>query len=464
MSKNADPKEFRKLPSVDELLRHTSAESILRSHPRKLVVACLRDAVENARAAIADGERAPEPGSLIAAAEELARKRSVMSLRRAINATGIIVHTGLGRAVLCPEAQAAVAEVARGHSTLEIDVESGARGSRQEHVVGLLKDICGVESALVVNNNAAAVFLAINTIARGREVIISRGQLVEIGGSFRLPEIIKRAGARLVEVGTTNRTRLSDYEDAITEDTALIMRCHPSNFKITGFSEETPLSELVELGKENYLSVLDDLGSGVLMDVSEFGLDREPTARESVDAGASVVTFSGDKLLGGSQAGVMLGEAEIIDSCRSNPLARAVRADKLTLAALEATLRVYRDGDPISSIPTLAAIARSLADIEPQAHALAREINALDSAHVAASVIAVDSQTGGGSLPGQILESRAVALKSTSLSAEDLHERFRGNEPPIFGRIEKDQFILDMRTVNPREALEILSCVRGLPN
>ena len=461
---NAGSDEYRKLPSVDELLRDQRAARLLEAFPREAVVDGIRGALAGARAAIEGGASAPECQTLLDSATAIARRQSQPSLRRAINGTGIIVHTGLGRAVLGKEAQAAVAEVAAGHSTLEIDTESGKRGSRQAHVSGLLTSITGAEAALVVNNNAAAVLLAVNTLAQGREVIISRGQLVEIGGSFRLPDIIRRAGARLVEVGTTNRTRLSDYEDAITDDTALILRCHPSNFKIAGYTEEVPLEDLVALGKHAWatIPVIDDLGSGAFVDLSVYGLEREPTVQDSVKAGAELVGFSGDKLLGASQAGILVGSAESIERCRSNPLARALRADKLTLAALEATLRVYRYGDPASDVPVLAAVARSVADIEAQTAGLCSEINALGVPGLRASVETVTSETGGGSLPGQSLESRAVGLKSDTLSAEDLSKHLRENNPPIFGRIVKDVFLLDMRTVAPHEVVEIVGCVRSL--
>jgi len=384
------------------------------------------------------------------------------SLRPAINATGVIIHTGLGRAVLCEEAVEALLAVASGHSTLEIDLVSGKRGSRQQHVSKLLAELTGAEAALVVNNNAGAVFLAVNSLARDREVVVSRGQLVEIGGSFRMPDIVRHAGARLVEVGTTNCTRIADYADAITENTGLILRCHPSNFRIAGESEETSIEELAALGRERGVPVMDDVGSGALVDVRGFGLEYEPTVPDSVRAGADVVSFSGDKLLGASQAGLIVGRADIVGLCRSNPLARALRIDKLTLAALEATLRVYRDGNPLTDIPVLASIHRPLSDIERQAHNLARAINALRLADLKASVVAVESQTGGGSLPERNLESRAVALKSSALDAEDLSKRFRGNEPPIFGRIVQDAFVLDMRAVTPHEARLILGCVRNL--
>ena len=473
VKKIASASEYRKLPSVDELLRHERASGLLQSYPRGRVVKALRDALARARAAIKDGQGAPEVDAIFEQTEAALAGASAMSLRRVVNATGIILHTGLGRAVLCKEAVAALNDVARGHCALEIDIESGRRGSRQDHVTCLLTEFTGAESALVVNNNAAAVLLAVDTLARNMEVIISRGQLVEIGGSFRMPDVISRAGARLVEVGTTNRTRLSDYEDGLSENTGLIIRCHPSNFKICGFVEETPLEDLVALGQRYlcchpersegsaFIPVLDDLGSGALIDFSRFGLEREPMVQDSVKAGADVVCFSGDKLLGASQAGILVGKAEVIEQCRSNPLARALRVDKLTLAALEATLRVYRDADPLT-IPTLAAIARPLADIERAARRLARRINALRVEGLSASVVEVQSETGGGSLPGQSLESRAVALKSGRLSAEDLSVRFRRHGPPIFGRITKDVFVLDVRTVDSDGFTDITGCARGL--
>lgn len=431
-------------------------------YSRAAVADVFRDILEEARESIAQGLPAPNPAYLFDNAKALLERKATPSLRRAVNATGVIVHTNLGRSVLSREAVEAVVQVAQNHSTLEIDVESGKRGSRQEHVCRLLTELTGAESALVVNNNAAAVLLAINSLARGLEVVISRGQLVEIGGSFRMPDIIRRAGAKLVEVGTTNRTRISDYDDAISVETALLLRCHPSNFKTVGFVEEASLEEMVELAESRFIPVVDDLGSGALVDVSKYGLDYEPTVQDSIKAGASLVCFSGDKLLGASQAGIMVGKKEIIDECRHNPLARALRIDKLTLAALEATLRVYRYGDPWTAIPTLAAISRPLADITSQANRLNRRINSLHIPGLVSSVEVAYSETGGGSLPGQSLETRAIALKSEAISAEDLGEHFRGNEPPIFGRITRDAFLLDMRTVTSQEVLDILGCVERL--
>ncbi|MDH7602083.1 MAG: L-seryl-tRNA(Sec) selenium transferase [Armatimonadota bacterium] len=454
--------EYRKLPSVDELLREDQANNLLSRYPRSAVVDAFREALQRARAAVANGTSAPNRSAILKSAEEILARKVKMSLRPAINATGIIIHTGLGRAVLSKPAVEALVSAASNHSLLEMDVETGKRGSRQKHVESLLTELTGAESALVVNNNAGAVMLVVNSLAFEKEVIISRGQLVEIGGSFRMPDIIQRAGARLVEVGTTNRTRISDYEQALTENTGLILRCHPSNYKITGFVEETPIEALVELGHRAGVPVADDLGSGALIDVTKYGLEYEPTVQDSIKAGADIVTFSGDKLLGASQAGIILGRADLVRTCRSNPLARALRIDKLCLAALEATLRVYRFGDPASEIPVISAISRPLSNIERQARNLARSINGLHIDGLRASVVRVFSQIGGGSLPGQELESRAVALQSDALNAEDLSERFRGYEPPIFGRIVQDAFVLDMRTVTPQETRQILTGVRKL--
>jgi len=399
---------------------------------------------------------------LAAYAAGLIEKRSRHSLRRAINGSGIILHTGLGRAVLSEQARQAIQNAAEGHCTLEIDTATGKRGSRQDHVSGLLTELTGAESALVVNNNAAAVILAVNTLALAREAIISRGQLVEIGGSFRMPEIIERAGAKMIEVGTTNRTRIRDYEKAISDRTGLILRCHPSNYQISGFVEEASLLELVELGSRTGIAVVDDLGSGALVDLSRYGLEREPTVQDSVRAGADLVTFSGDKLLGASQAGILVGKKQLIDACRSNPLACALRVDKLTLAALEATLHVYREGDPGADIPVLSTLARPILEIEQQARELVAAVDCLGIGSLSAEVVPTTSETGGGSLPGQSIESRAIALKSDRLSAEDLAKHFREFEPPIFGRIVRDVFLLDMRTISAKDVLDIVGCIKQL--
>ncbi|MCE5322172.1 L-seryl-tRNA(Sec) selenium transferase [bacterium] len=462
MKKTNTSDQYRQLPSVDEMLRDERIVCLLDKHSRTAITDAIRTVLEKSRCAIADGAQAPDHSELYEQVETEVKRLARPSLRRAVNATGVILHTNLGRSTLCQDAVNSINEIAQSHSTLEMDVASGKRGSRQDHVRSLLTELTGAESALVVNNNAAAVLLAVNTLAQGASVIISRGQLVEIGGSFRMPDIIKRAGANLVEVGTTNRTRIADYENAFTDDTALILRCHPSNFKISGFVEEASLDELVDLAQSRHIPMVDDLGSGALLDISTFGMDYEPTVMQSVKAGASIVCFSGDKLLGGPQAGILVGKSDVIDLCRKNPLARALRVDKFTLAALEATLRVYRYGDPWAQIPTLAAISRPLDEITSQAKRLSRAINSLHVDGLTTTVEQVSSEIGGGSLPGQSIKSCAVALKSGWLSAEDLGEHFRGNDPPVFGRIAQERFLLDMRTVTKQEVNDILGCVKRL--
>lgn len=456
----------RDLPSVDKLLAHPGIKLLAEKHPRGVVVSAVRQAVDAVRELLRAGEQVPSedvsPGALLHVVEEFVAKSSTPSLCRAVNATGIIIHTGLGRA---PLAEAAIEAVmaAAGACVLEVDPESGRRGSRIAHVEPLLCELTGAEAATAVNNNAAAVLLAINTLAAGREALVSRGQLVEIGGSFRIPDIILRSGCRLVEVGTTNKTRIEDYENAITDQTALILRVHPSNFRVVGFAEEASLEELAALGKKAGIPVMDDLGSGALVDLAEWGLMGEPVARASVEAGCQVVTFSGDKLLGGPQAGILVGSKDAIKACKKNPLARALRIDKLTLAALEATLRLYRDPQEAANrIPVLRSITASPAALEDKARRLAREIGEVAGNDLKVNVIHGTSQVGGGSLPGQELPTSLVALKSERLSADDLSEWFRGHTRPIFGRISEGLFLLDVRTVTDDNLSAIVTRASGL--
>lgn len=459
--------KLRRLPAVEKLLNEPSLISLQESVPRSIIVEAARNVLEGLRDAVRMGEPVgTEDLSLESVVDRVhseASRLTARSLRRAVNATGVVLHTGLGRSVLSEAARDAVAEVAGGHSTLEIDVETGMRGSRSIHYRRILHDLCGAESAFAVNNNAGAVLLALNTIAVGREVIVSRGQLVEIGGSFRMPDIMMRAGARLVEVGTTNRTRISDYERAITDDTALILRVHPSNFRVVGFTEEASLADMVELGREYGIPVMDDIGSGALIDTKQFGLPGEPMVQDSIRAGADIVCFSGDKLLGGPQAGLIVGKQESIDRISSNPLSRALRLDKMTLAALEATLRLYLDpASVVRQIPTLSALARPLADTENAAQDLARRIDSLHVPGLSASVIDGMSQAGGGSLPGEELPSRLVALRSDTLAPNDIAARFRDSAPPVFGRVSDERFLLDLRTVTAAEADEIFAAAERI--
>jgi L-seryl-tRNA(Ser) seleniumtransferase len=371
-------------------------------------------------------------------AEELDRLLSAR-LRRVINATGVVLHTNLGRAPLAPEALARVAAVARGYSNLEYDLGAGARGSRQDHLAGLLRDLTGAEAALVVNNNAAAVLLALAALAEGRDVVVSRGELVEIGDGFRIPDVLTRSGARLVEVGTTNRTRIADYERAIGADTAAILRVHQSNFRIVGFAEQPAVHELARLAQRRGLVLVDDLGSGVLEEAGD-----EPTVRSSLEAGADLVTFSGDKLLGGPQAGIVVGRAELVERLRGHPLQRAVRADKLTLAALEGTLALYRRSE---SPPVL----RMLAEPPDSVRARAERLAGLTGGRVEATV----ARTGGGSLPLAEIESFACAL------AEDLAAPLRTGELPVIGIVRDGMLLLDCRTIAEDEVEEVAAAVRA---
>ena len=450
---------LRAIPAVDEVLRQERVVAALAAGvPRPLALEAVRHVLGEMRRRVRAGEAVDL--SLTAVAEVAARAvaaRSRRALRRAVNATGVILHTGLGRAVLAPQAVAALAEVAGSHSLLEIDADSGRRGSRLTHIRGLLRMLTGAPSAAVVNNNAAAVLLALNTLAAGKEVIISRGQLVEIGGSFRMPDIIRAGGCRMVEVGTTNKTHRYDYENAITENTALLLQVHPSNFRVMGFTAEVPLDDLVALGRERGIPVMTDLGSGAFFDVTRVGLSPEATVPQAVAAGPDVVTFSGDKLLGGPQAGLLLGNEETIRGITRNPLMRALRCGKLTLSALEATLRLYLDEDSaIRSIPTLRALTRRPEEIRAAAE---RVVAAVGNGRLSLSVVETTSEVGGGSLPTEHLPSFAVRVTAEGGSAEELARALRLGDPPVFGRFYREAVLLDLRTVSPEEEGDIAAAL-----
>lgn len=459
MTENGLRTALRNLPSVDKLLNSQPIKDLEDRIPHSVLLQSAREVLDGLRTRMTEGWTPnPDDLSIEQIAEQVrdaALRMSTPSIRRVINATGIVLHTGLGRAVLPEAARSAVMDTASGHSNLEIDVETGGRGSRKAHYANLLADLCGAKAAMAVNNNAAAVFLVLNTLARGREVIISRGQLVEIGGSFRLPDIMTQAGVRLVEVGTTNRTRISDYEAAITDETAIILRVHPSNFRIVGYTQEASLDELVELGRRYDVPVVDDMGSGALIDLSQFGLKGDPVVQDSIRAGADIVTFSGDKLLGGPQAGLIVGRKDIMDDLASSPLARALRLDKLTIAALESTLRLYTDPSTvIDKIPTLRSIARPLTDINRAAQRLRRQLVQVMPDKVSVEVIGGLSEIGGGSLPGECLPTKLVAISVSTnglTNPMDLAKAFRMSNPPIFGRVGEGRFLLDLRTVEDAE-------------
>lgn len=437
---------FRALPSVQELLQDHTLRGYERKVGHAVVVDAVRAALDAARADIRAGGSAPMPALLIDAITERIERAVRPTLRRVINATGVILHTNLGRAPLSTRALQALSDAAAGYSNLEYDLDAGARGSRHVHAEQLLCRLTGAEAALVVNNNAAAVMFALRAFAEGKEVVVSRGQLVEIGGGFRVPDVLGESGARMVEVGTTNRTRAADFENALTEQTALLLRVHPSNFRVVGFTQEVMLEEMAQLAHARELLLVDDLGSGALLDTARYGLTHEPMPNESLQAGADLITLSGDKLLGGPQAGILLGKREVIARLKKHPLARALRVDKLTLAALEATLLHYVKDEAAQEVPVWQMISARLETLDARANAWAARWR---ENGLAAAVADSLSTVGGGSLPGETLPTRAVAL--TMPSPDAFLSCLRENEPPIIARIENDTVLLDPRTVLPQE-------------
>lgn len=453
--------ELRKLPSVDKLLQAKEVSDLVERHGRDLTLAALRSALEEARQMITNGASAPQIEALVA---EAARRLAVEmrpSLYPVINATGVIIHTNLGRAPLSERARRAMSEVSAGYSNLEYDMQTGARGSRYIHAAELLCRLTGAEDALVVNNNASAVLLTLTALAKEREVLISRGQLVEIGGGFRIPDVMRQSGAHLVEVGTTNRTYVSDYADALHPlRTALILRVHHSNFVITGFASEPMPAELVALGDEYAIPVMEDLGSGTLLNTEAYGLAHEPTMQESIAAGVSIVTASGDKLLGGPQAGLVLGKADLIAKLRHHPMARAVRVDKTTLAGLQATLLAYVEGKASEEIPVWRMIAASPDSLASRCRQWRR---ALKDTNASMAIVDTESTVGGGSLPGQTLPTRALAINIPS--PDRLAACLRQAEPtgrlPVVARIEDDRLLFDPRTVLPEQDAGLIEAIRS---
>ena len=436
---------LRRIPAVDTLLQRPALQDLTSEFGQRRVTESVRRAIENLRERIRSGVGADVSLEVleteIITATEAAGE---FSLRSVINATGVVLHTNLGRAPLAPEAVRHVAETASQYSNLEYDLENGERGKRDVHVAQLFSQLLGAQAALVVNNNAAAVFLTLNTLADGAEVIVSRGELVEIGGSFRIPDICAKSGAILREVGTTNRTRVADYAAAITERTRLLLRVHPSNFRMIGFTERPALNELAKLAAERRLLLMEDLGSGCITDLAPCGLQEEPVVSESLKAGVDVVTFSGDKLLGGPQAGILLGAREALQRIRKNPLFRALRVDKLTIAALEATIALYLRGD-LSLIPAQRMIRASQEETSRRAEQLAAQLHNLTG--ITISLKDGESVAGGGSTPGQSLPTTLIAVTHSRYPAQDLSARLRRNRPPIIARVEEDQLLLDLRTV-----------------
>jgi L-seryl-tRNA(Ser) seleniumtransferase len=441
----------RDLPSVSALLETSGVKSLLEDHPRKVVLEAVRSTVDAARTA-GGAQRTEEQWveSIASAVRDAARP----SLRRVINATGVVLHTNLGRAPLANVAIRAIEQVAEGYSNLEYDIETGQRGSRYSHCVGLLRQLTGAENALVVNNCAAAMVLTLNAIAQRKEVLVSRGELVEIGGSFRIPDIMARSGAKLVEVGTTNRTHDDDYRRAITPRTAAIVKVHRSNFTIEGFTSEVTVERLSFIAAEHGLPVLHDLGSGLLLPLDYYGLSGEPTASSALASGATLVLMSGDKLLGGPQAGIILGKSDLVTKLRKNPFARAMRVDKLTLSALEATLRLYLEPErALKEVPVLAMLTERVEEIESRARSI---VASLRSSNVDAEVQPTTASVGGGAFPTAGIASSAVVLTT---DAERAEERLRRGEPAVIGRIADGKLWLDLRSVLPREDAVLLQSI-----
>ncbi len=445
-----DPR--RRLPAVDALLTEPDIAALLAAHPRSLVVRAVRETVDGARV---DGGTAPAEGwgaAVLARVHRLATP----SLAPVINATGVVLHTNLGRAPLARAAVEAMARVAGGYANLEYDLGRGTRGSRHALCRDLLVELTGAADALVVNNAAGALLVALSALARGGAAVVSRGELVEIGGAFRIPDIMARSGATLVEVGTTNRTHRADYEAAVTPATRLLLKVHRSNFQVTGFTAEVPAAELAGLARQRGVASLYDLGSGLLLDLSPWGLRGEPTVSEALASGVDAVAFSGDKLLGGPQAGILLGTEAAIEACRKDPLARAVRSDKLTLAALEATLALYRDPETARrDIPVLRMLTEEITELHRRGEALQKAVG------TDAELIEGESEVGGGSFPGAKLKTWLVRLAPRHLTPDTLAERLRGGEPPIVARIADDRVVLDPRTIFPDQIEPVARAVRA---
>ena len=444
--------EFRHLPSVDKILGDERLKPLLDSFPHDLVVNLVRQRLEDARHAITAGKPAPSLDDVIAAVRRQIDTMEQPTLKPVINATGVILHTNLGRAPLSREAIAAMDNIARDYCNLEFDMDSGSRGSRYIHIEPILCQLTGAEAALVVNNNAAAVLLGLTALAKRREVIVSRGEAVEIGGGFRIPDVMRQSGAKLIEVGTTNCTYTADYEQAVNERTVALMRVHSSNFKLMGFTHAVTIDELVALGKKHDKIVFDDLGSGCFFDTTQFGLDAEPMVQHSIASGVWLAFFSGDKLVGGPQAGIIVGRKSLVDKLKRHPLARAVRIDKLRLAGLHATLLHYLKGEATARIPVWRMIAAPLEEIERRARTWAQAVSG-------AKVITGESMVGGGSLPGGTLPTWLVAIggdppkteKKNRNMAQLLGQILRLQETPVIGRIDNKLLLLDPRSVLPED-------------
>ncbi|KUG23065.1 l-seryl-trna(sec) selenium transferase [hydrocarbon metagenome] len=460
---------LKKLPKIDEVLLILEKQNIYELAPREIVketcrriVQYLRDKIVNAKKKL-PAEFGPDAKTVAKEVEKSIKSLYRYSLRRVVNATGVILHTNLGRAPLCPEALQRIVDVGKGYSNLEFDLAKGERGQRYDHVGSLICALTGAEDALIVNNNAAAVLLVLNTLAEGKEAIVSRGELIEIGGEFRIPEIMHKSASKLREVGTTNRTRLGDYEKSINANTGLIMKVHTSNFRIVGFTEEADIESLVALGKSRGIPVMDDLGSGCLIDLDQYGLQHEPTVRERLATGVDVVTFSGDKLLGGPQAGIIVGKKEVLAKIKKNPLNRALRIDKFTLAALEATLMHYLNpAEAVKKLRALKALTEPVAAVKKRAEKLIEKLQKEKFDSLKYSLHEDFAAAGGGSLPTQQIPTVLVAIKNKKLSATKMEGKLRTLEVPVIARVDKDEILFDLRTVAEDEFVFIIEGLKQI--
>ncbi|MDJ0766253.1 MAG: L-seryl-tRNA(Sec) selenium transferase [Myxococcota bacterium] len=449
---------LKRLPSVEVLLGHEIIKGLVSTAGRSVVLKAVRAVLDEVRNRYQSGDLTEFPdasdieGWLCAQVHDYINKRYSSSLKPAINATGVVLHTGLGRAVLTPAATQAAQAVMETYCTLAIDPETGRRGHRDSHLNDLICELTGAEAATVVGNNAAATMLVLNTLAKDRQVIVSRGQLVEIGGSFRMPEVMETSSAELKDVGTTNKTHLWDYERAICEETGAIMRVHHSNYRILGFSSEPSLAELTDLAHQHGLPIIDDIGSGALVDLSQYGVEREPLVRDSIQLGVDVVCFSGDKLIGGPQAGIIIGKAEIVKRIRKNPLARAFRVGKMTIAALEATLKLFLDPARLAKThPVYRMFAATPGQLSRRARRVLNALKPTVMPEVTLAIVNGHSQIGSGSVPVETLPSKLLSIKTTRPSAGEVARRLRYSNPAIFARVHKDAVLLDFRTIAPGE-------------
>ncbi len=450
---------FREIPKIDALLENDKIIQLIEETSRNTVLESIRKILENVRNGIKMGTIIElNIESILEDIIALSKEENTYNLKRVVNATGVVIHTNLGRSLISKELEKELVEVSMNYSTLEFDLSNGKRGSRYSHVEDLLCKITGAEAAMVVNNNAAAVMLVLSTMAKGKEVIVSRGQLVEIGGSFRIPEVMKLSGAKLVEVGATNKTHLYDYEREINENTGLLLKVHTSNFKMLGFTEEVPSKELTKLGHTYNIPVYDDLGSGMIVDLSEYGLLKEPTVSECIQADIDIVSFSGDKMLGGPQAGIIVGKKEYIEKMKKNQLTRALRVDKMTLIALEGTLRMYLD-NRYKEIPTFEMLTRNYEDIKRMAKQFVEDV------HLKTFDVHLEddySEVGGGSMPTEKLLTRVMTLTSERYSADELIKALRDYDIPIIARIKDNRVIFDFRTIKEEEYVIIKQCLKNL--